>query len=322
MNGLISADGANSSATGGGGGAGGGVYIYCTGLLSGSGKMRANGGGGSWSSVNFGGAGAGGRIAVWYISSNFTGTMETKGGISSYQSMGSTISAIIGTAGTYRSAYKSANYQRAGGGTISVQRMSSSQNAVTYREIVAGNQRVISTCSRATLSLSFYDTAFKPYLITPVSSIRTNGTLRGVDRLLLGRGTTLSLMDFITLNVSKVVSGGYGAKLLVQGSACLRIPRNFSVTNYQLEVQKGFITANGNVTVAAGGILALHNTGRTMGSAKSGMYVLSSILVGQNGTVRFMQGATSNISGIILQANQITVQRTGKLHCDKRGRSA
>ena len=320
LNGLISADGANSSATGGGGGAGGAVYLSCTGLLSGSGKLRANGGGGSWSTTNYGGGGAGGRIGVWYISSNFTGTMEVKGAISSYQLMGSIISAIVGAGGTYRSAYKAANYQRAGGGTISVQRMPPTQTSVAYREVVAGNQRVQATSTRATISLALSDTAFRPYASTPPSGISTNGSLRGVDRLLLGRGCTLTLTDYIALNVSKVISGGNGAKLLLQERATLRIPQNFSVVGYKLEIQKGSVTGGGNITVTSGGALALHNTGKTLGATSWGTYVFKSLTVGQNSSVELMQGSAVNVSGITLRANSISVQRTGKIHSDKRGR--
>jgi hypothetical protein len=75
--GIISANGGNGYGVGGGGGgAGGGIYLTA-GTLTGSGVISANGGIGANS---LGGGGGGGRIAVYFNSNNFTGTLSTFGG--------------------------------------------------------------------------------------------------------------------------------------------------------------------------------------------------------------------------------------------------
>jgi uncharacterized repeat protein (TIGR01451 family) len=77
VNGAINTDGAEgilgSSGLYGGGGAGGSINITAD-QFTGAGSISANGGYGRY------GAGAGGRVAVYYQSSSFTGTAQTKGG--------------------------------------------------------------------------------------------------------------------------------------------------------------------------------------------------------------------------------------------------
>ncbi len=76
LNGTISAnggDGLSSDWVVGGGGSGGSIYAVATNLI-GSGIVSANGGRGTC-------AGGGGRIAVYYQSSAFSGRAEAKGGI-------------------------------------------------------------------------------------------------------------------------------------------------------------------------------------------------------------------------------------------------
>ena len=80
-NGLISANGEDGllHSFGGpastGAGSGGSVYIT-TSVLSGTGIIRANGGGSSSGS----GAGGGGRVAIYYDANNFTGNIQAFGG--------------------------------------------------------------------------------------------------------------------------------------------------------------------------------------------------------------------------------------------------
>jgi hypothetical protein len=81
VNGTISANGAagpSASNYAGGGGAGGSIWIQ-TGILDGSGTISATGG--SSPSVTFrGGGGGGGRIAIYYTTNTFSGTISTNGG--------------------------------------------------------------------------------------------------------------------------------------------------------------------------------------------------------------------------------------------------
>lgn len=86
VDGLISADGTVSQFTNGGAGSGGSIWIE-TRELGGAGTIRADGGTGSSSTAD----GGGGRVAVYYDSSTFTGQMMATGGTSG---------ACLGGAGT------------------------------------------------------------------------------------------------------------------------------------------------------------------------------------------------------------------------------
>jgi hypothetical protein len=77
VNGSLLVNGNAQNAVGGGG-AGGGLYIN-TGSLSGNGTISANGGNGFLGGQNLGGGG-GGRIALYYQSNTFTGTLSAIGG--------------------------------------------------------------------------------------------------------------------------------------------------------------------------------------------------------------------------------------------------
>ncbi|MCP3961978.1 MAG: hypothetical protein GY719_29400, partial [bacterium] len=74
LEGIISVDGESSGHNNHGGGSGGSVWIE-TGVLTGSGIIRANGGVGG----NEGGGGGGGRIAIYVNSSYFGGVMQAYG---------------------------------------------------------------------------------------------------------------------------------------------------------------------------------------------------------------------------------------------------
>ncbi len=84
IDGIITTDGTNGTATGnrcGGGGGGGSIWIEST-TLSGSGTIRSNGGNGGQYSGYRGGGGAGGRISLCTPSGgSFSGTVEVNGGI-------------------------------------------------------------------------------------------------------------------------------------------------------------------------------------------------------------------------------------------------
>jgi len=75
VNGILDANGRNGAGRDGGGGSGGSLYLTA-GALAGSGRIEAKGGAGT----EYGGGGGGGRIAIYYISSTFTGTMSVDGG--------------------------------------------------------------------------------------------------------------------------------------------------------------------------------------------------------------------------------------------------
>jgi hypothetical protein len=80
MNGLIVADGARST-DGPGRGSGGGIYIRCKIFAGGPGAVQANGGDAAgW--IYSGGAGGGGRIAIWRVRDTSAGqiTAEARGG--------------------------------------------------------------------------------------------------------------------------------------------------------------------------------------------------------------------------------------------------
>jgi hypothetical protein len=88
LSGLITASGyggANNADRGGGGGAGGSIWVT-TSHLEGGGTLRSNGGNGG-ATGRPGGGGGGGRIAVYYDTSTFDGTDNTRvvGGSSNYQ---------------------------------------------------------------------------------------------------------------------------------------------------------------------------------------------------------------------------------------------
>jgi len=79
VDGSISADGKDAGSAAGGG-SGGSIYIT-TGSFSGNGTISANGGDMGSSGQGEGGGGGGGRIALYYDDSNFTGLVEAHGGI-------------------------------------------------------------------------------------------------------------------------------------------------------------------------------------------------------------------------------------------------
>ena len=76
VNGSILADGGNGASYNGSG-SGGGIYLRC-GTFYGAtnGLLSANGGTGGYASGTYGGGG-GGRIAVWRVSDQSTGTIPT-----------------------------------------------------------------------------------------------------------------------------------------------------------------------------------------------------------------------------------------------------
>ncbi|MFC1461303.1 hypothetical protein ACFLQR_02145, partial [Verrucomicrobiota bacterium] len=78
LNGTISAMGQNGT-TYSGGGAGGGIYIRCKTLSGSNGILRANGGN-TGSDLTHCGGGGGGRVAIEYTSSTFTGSVSVTGG--------------------------------------------------------------------------------------------------------------------------------------------------------------------------------------------------------------------------------------------------
>ncbi len=84
VNGTISANGTAGPGAGSGGGSGGSIRIT-TGTLVGSGAITANGGAGDPGGYDgSGGGGGGGRIAVYYGSNPFGGTVTAYGGGATY----------------------------------------------------------------------------------------------------------------------------------------------------------------------------------------------------------------------------------------------
>ena len=75
VDGRISADGGGGLGEGSGGGSGGSIWLTA-GTLSGSGRISANGGAG----IGLGGGGGGGRIALYYTTNIFAGSMSAIGG--------------------------------------------------------------------------------------------------------------------------------------------------------------------------------------------------------------------------------------------------
>jgi hypothetical protein len=76
LDGIISANGADTPPEGGGGGSGGSIWLT-VGTMTGSGSISANGG-----SANplLGGGGGGGRVAIYYSTNLFTGAISAHGG--------------------------------------------------------------------------------------------------------------------------------------------------------------------------------------------------------------------------------------------------
>ena len=82
IDGVIHSNGNDAAAEAGGGGSGGSVLIRC-GILTGTGKVAANGG--DQFTGGTGGGGAGGRIAVYlYDNQTFLGKLESHGGFAQY----------------------------------------------------------------------------------------------------------------------------------------------------------------------------------------------------------------------------------------------
>jgi hypothetical protein len=78
LDGTLTANGENIPGTtlSSGGGSGGGIYLYCT-RLTGGGKVVADGG---YARVAIAGGGGGGRIAIYRVPGEFTGTCSVNGG--------------------------------------------------------------------------------------------------------------------------------------------------------------------------------------------------------------------------------------------------
>lgn len=91
VDGIIRANGGHGanlgSSNGAGGGAGGGLLLSAT-VLSGSGKISADGG---WSTNYSAGGGGGGRIALYYGVKTFSGTVSALRGHGHYSGQGGTI---------------------------------------------------------------------------------------------------------------------------------------------------------------------------------------------------------------------------------------
>ncbi|XP_038052472.1 uncharacterized protein LOC119725183 [Patiria miniata] len=85
VDGTLAATGGAYRSPGAGGGSGGSIWIE-TETLDGDGVIEASGGDGySGSLSQYGGGGAGGRIAVYYTNNHFIGDFEATGGASSYE---------------------------------------------------------------------------------------------------------------------------------------------------------------------------------------------------------------------------------------------
>ena len=94
LDGIINANGESRPLNSGGGGSGGGVYIYCKTLRGGE-NAFISADGGNPSMVYEGGAGGGGRVAVWYRYLDFdTAKVSVAGGV------GKTEQTHTGTEGT------------------------------------------------------------------------------------------------------------------------------------------------------------------------------------------------------------------------------
>jgi len=83
VDGAVSVNGGNGVgfylATGGGGGSGGSIWLTAA-KLAGKGSISSNGGQGGDVVYQDGGGGAGGRIALYYDTNTFTGTLAARGG--------------------------------------------------------------------------------------------------------------------------------------------------------------------------------------------------------------------------------------------------
>jgi hypothetical protein len=90
VDGKVSANGLPGGATRAGGGSGGGIYLSVS-KISGTGQISANGGNGN----NGGGNGGGGRIAVFFTTNSFSGSLTAFGGTNATASPGGAGSLLL-----------------------------------------------------------------------------------------------------------------------------------------------------------------------------------------------------------------------------------
>lgn len=316
--GTISANGANGSSPGGAGGAGGSVLVRCQGVLKGNGVLTARGGGGTWTTKTYGGGGGGGRIGVWYGTSNFSGSFDVRGGVSVYQATTSVDSGAVSKADDWRASFRASSDQRAAGGTVSLQRASGSGlSVVSFRELMAGNQRLATYSSRGNLRGSLSDSSYNPYPSTPTTTLQTNSSY-ATDVLRLGGGVSLSLRSFTVLNVS-TISAAKRPSLLVSQQSRLVVPANFTVNGFTLDLRSGKLQGGGNLTVLGGGVVSLRRDGWTAFEASPGYYRFTRISLRSNASLVLQDGAQVGKRGVVVTAGSVTVARGAKIHSDGRG---
>lgn len=179
LNGRISANGGSAVTNNAGGGSGGSVYLTVNNLLIGTGTISADGGNGL---LPNNGGGGGGRIAIYFQSNSFTGTISAKGGT---------------------------GYQAGGAGTIYLKR-----NSSQLPDLLADNGGLSGTNTTFDLASVSNLTISGGARLRPNSSLSVNTLTILTNSALL---TAVSSSGTLNLSLSSAANIAEGSVILAEG---------------------------------------------------------------------------------------------------------
>jgi RHS repeat-associated protein len=256
LDGEISSNGLDGAGAGyhnhsSGGGSGGSIYLTC-GALSGSGSIKADAGTNpDWGGPRGGGSG-GGRIAIYYDTMDYAGTMSATGSVGNEHGGAGTIY-LKSSAATNGDLYID-NKGDAGKNTP----IGKSEPILTFTrvDVVAeGRAYVTNECILSVDTLTLPDGRLT----------LGGGTSSDVGQATIGSGGRLTSYVQATLTVDDVIVGA-GGYFLSDGLATFKVKNNFLVesggTMSHTAGQSGLHAfIQGDLTVEAGGRISVDGTG-------------------------------------------------------------
>ncbi len=191
--GVISSNGKPSSS-------GGSIYVK-TEKLSGSGAFSANGGGIYIDSIYLISPGGGGRVAIHYAESDYTGLCEAKAGVGSYDGWSSSY-ASPGTAGLFD--IKNNNLK-----ITSTWKFEENSSPFNFNEIIFTNKSKIESNKNANIKATslLVEDGSTFYLASDVQSLEIpNITLDNKSVLTLSKYANINIDNIILKNISSITT--------------------------------------------------------------------------------------------------------------------
>lgn len=318
VSGTISANGADGwvGANYAGGGAGGSLWIE-TGTLAGAGTIRANGG-----AAQSNGAGGGGRVAVYYTTKTFTGSMQAYGG--------------------YSASYSPTKY--GGAGTVYDKNLTSGVINIT----IANNPALSSTAYTSIARTPFSDVSSLTYdnilikdsttLEVPANTVwsyTSSQVTLGSNVAVVTASGTMSINvtgDFACAtganwpNVSTITAtGNLTCASGLSTSGLVSVSGNATFSSSGTAVSLGSISVTGNLTISGyntsfgattvtGGTLTITSSGTHTFSSTSGITTLSISGSGVNTVPNLsslasltITGGTNTLSGITSTLTSLSI---------------